>query len=123
MLLLLSALLFMSEPVAGDNTPGESSRHTAYTTWLQDDFIRVGIKKPTRILEMSAKGTLLVLDGKNVVGTIRPNGRFFVMANRTPATGSERWYCRRLPLACPWLRSRCECRYRAARRRPGRRPG
>ena len=77
MLLLLSALLFMSEPVSGDTPPGESSRHTAYTTWLQDDFIRVDIKKLPRLLEMSAKGALLGPSHTHLVVSHQDHGPVF----------------------------------------------
>ncbi|MDJ0840484.1 MAG: SpoIID/LytB domain-containing protein [Acidobacteriota bacterium] len=68
---------------------GNAGSYSAYASWLDDDFIKVGLKKPVAVAEMSARGTLLVLDGKRVVDTIRPNGRFFVMANRSPDTGKR----------------------------------
>ena len=62
-----------------------------YERWVDQPLIRVGLKKPTSTVELASPGTLLVLDGKTVVGTINPKGAFFVITNKKSAGSGQRW--------------------------------
>jgi len=86
-MLLIVFLLGLSN----SNATNAADRYAAYAAWLNDDFIRVGVKKPRTELELSAKGSLLVLDGNSVIDVIRPGGRFFVIRNRDSTETDIRW--------------------------------
>ena len=79
--LIISASVFASEAY-GD-----------FDVWLQtpDTWIRVGVKEPEKVLELYSMNTLLVLDGRRVLGTIQPHGEFRVLLDEPAASKTAYW--------------------------------
>lgn len=64
-----------------------------YKAWLKtpDTFIRVGVKKPQKVLTLYSMNTLLVLDGKKVVTSIQPRGEFRILVDNSRAAKTTYW--------------------------------
>ncbi len=65
----------------GACSPLIAAKYARYESWRETDepWIRVGLKKPARVIRLSSQGTILVLDGHKVVRTIEPGGEFLII--------------------------------------------
>ena len=60
----------------------DAQKYPRYQTWQDstDRWIRVGLAKPAKVIELYSNGTLLVIDKDKVVGTVDPGGKFLIIS-------------------------------------------
>jgi len=58
--------------------------YPVYERWRRQDaeFIRVGLKRPEKRVQLFSPDALLVLDGERVAGTIQPGGEFWIVRKK-----------------------------------------
>jgi len=64
-----------------------------YEAWLKtpDTFIRVGLKDPERVIRLYSMSTLLVLNDRKVVDTIKPGGEFRIIVDSQTGARTMYW--------------------------------
>ena len=72
--------------------PSWAQKSEGYQRWRDsgETMIRVGLKKPKRVIDLYSNNTLLVLDGDRVISQIKPGGAFKIIADKSQS-GSEFW--------------------------------
>ena len=65
-----------------------AQKSTAWEKWRGEDvtWIRVGLKKPEKVISLASAGSILVLDGEKVIQTIKPGGQFRLIAGKGSAS-------------------------------------
>lgn len=83
---LLLGLLWLCPPLSAQKYPRFEAWHGQSEPW-----VRVGLKRPEKVIELFSKGTLLVLDGDKVVDRIDPGGKFYVIVSGSTSNATRYW--------------------------------
>ena len=87
MTILFSGLLLFMGGIGRADEPDDAQ----YLQWRKANLIRVGLKKPRDEIRLACPGTLLLLDGDAVVGSLKPGGSFIIIAQSETSGPSKRW--------------------------------